>query len=80
MVKPRDYKAEYKDFHGKPAEIAKRAERNAARAKVKKKLGAAAVAGKDVHHKKAIRHGGGNGDGNLAVTGTHHRGWEREGR
>jgi len=80
MVKPRDYKAEYARFHGKPAEIAKRADRNAARAKVKKKLGAAAVAGKDVHHKQAIRNGGGNGKGNLAVTGTHHRGWEREGR
>jgi len=80
MVKPRDYKAEYARFHGKPEEIAKRAKRNAARAQVKKKLGAAAVAGKDVHHKQPIRSGGGNGDGNLAVTGTHHRGWEREGR
>jgi hypothetical protein len=81
MVKSRDYAAEYSRFHGKPDEIAKRAKRNAARASVKKKLGAAAVAGKDVHHKKALRNGGGNGKGNLAVSSVKkNRGWEREGR
>ena len=79
MVKPRDYGAEYARFHGKPEEIKKRAKRNAARAAVKKKVGATAVAGKDVHHKNPLRAGGGNGDGNLAVTSVHqNRGWERE--
>ena len=68
MTKARDYGREYRNYQGKPEQIDNRAERNAARAQVKKKVGAAAVAGKDVHHKKAIRHGGGNGDGNLAVT------------
>ena len=45
----RDYKAEYKNYHGKPAQKKKRASRNAARAKLK--AGGVAVAGKDVHHK-----------------------------
>lgn len=79
MTKPRDYKAEYARFHGKPEEIAKRAKRNAARAKVEKKVGAAAIAGKDIDHKKALRHGGGNGMKNLAISSVKkNRGWERE--
>jgi len=79
MPNGRDYAAEYKRFHGKPAEIKKRAMRNAARAEVTKSYGKEAVAGKDVHHKKALRHGGGNGKGNLAISGVHqNRGWERE--
>ncbi len=48
---PRDYKKEYADFHGKPEKIKDRASRNAARAKVEKKLGKEAVAGKDVDHR-----------------------------
>ena len=48
---PRDYKKEYRLFHSKPAEKKKRAGRNRARAQVEKKLGAAAVKGKDVDHK-----------------------------
>ena len=47
----RDYKKEYRDFHGKPEQIARRAARNSSRAKVKKARGAKAVAGKDVDHK-----------------------------
>jgi hypothetical protein len=80
VTKPRDYAEEYKRFHGKPEEIAKRAKRNAARATVAKAKGKAAIAGKDVHHKQPLRKGGGNGKGNLAVTSVHqNRGWEREG-
>ena len=45
----RDYKAEYKNYHGKPAQRKKRASRNSDRAKLK--AGGVAVAGKDVHHK-----------------------------
>ena len=59
---------EYARFHGKPAEIGKRAMRNSARAEMARSYGKAALAGKDVHHKKALRHGGGNGKGNLAVS------------
>lgn len=81
MTKARDYAKEYARFHGKPAEIAKRAKRNAARADMVKSHGKAALDGKDVHHKTALRHGGGNGKGNLAVSSVHqNRGWEREKR
>lgn len=38
-----------------------------ARRKMAKKVGAAAIAGKDVDHKKPISKGGGNGYGNLRV-------------
>ena len=40
---------------------------NVARAKVKKKLGAKAIAGKDVGHKKPLSKGGTNAAGNLKV-------------
>ena len=79
MTKPRDYGAEYSRFHGKPAEIKKRAMRNSARAELVKDYGKGALDGKDVHHKKALRHGGGNGKGNLAVSSVHrNRGWEKK--
>lgn len=38
-----------------------------ARRKMKKKLGAAALRGKDVHHKKPLTRGGTNAMSNLAV-------------
>ena len=44
-----------------------RAQRNAARAAVKKKVGAAAIKGKDVGHKKAVSKGGKNGLANLFI-------------
>ena len=61
---PRDYNKEYKQFHGKPSEIAKRAERNKARADMGLKKGD----GKEVDHKKPLSKGGGNSKGNLHVT------------
>lgn len=51
MAKARDYGREYRTFHGKPEEIAKRASRNEARAKMVDKHGAAAMKGKDTSHK-----------------------------
>lgn len=45
----RDYKKEYKDFHGKPEQIKRRAERNQSRAKMIK-MGHK-VDGKDVDHR-----------------------------
>ena len=75
----RDYGKEYARYHGKPEQIKERAQRNAARAEMVKRHGKAALAGKDVHHKRAIRHGGGNGNGNLSVSSVHrNRGWESE--
>jgi len=77
VTRNRDYAKEYRDYHGKPEQIAKRGERVQARRDVIKEKGAAAVAGKDVHHKKPLRSGGGNGMSNLAITSTRHRGWNR---
>ena len=68
MTKPRDYRHEYDAYQGKPEQIKNRAQRNAARAGMKKKLGASAIAGKDIDHKKMIRSGGGNDPGNLKVS------------
>ena len=62
--KIRDYKFEYKTFHGKPAEIAKRAKRNKARAE----KGLTKGDGKEVDHKKALSKGGSNSKKNLRVT------------
>ena len=47
----RDYQKEYREYHGKPSQIKRRAKRNAARTILTKKLGKAAVAGKDIDHK-----------------------------
>jgi hypothetical protein len=65
MVKARDYGKEYREYHGKPEQIRNRADRNQARSKMIKKVGAAAVAGKDVHHKRGIA--AGNGHDNLGI-------------
>ena len=51
----------------KKTRVKDRAQRNAARSAVKKKVGAAAIAGKDVGHKKAVSKGGSNGLANLFI-------------
>ena len=62
---PRDYKAEYKEYHGKPEQIKNRATRNAARAK-KEKTGAVRKGdGKEVDHVKGVKRG--NAHSNLRV-------------
>lgn len=74
----RNYKEEYQNYHGRPEQIANRTKRVLARREMEDKLGADAIAGKDVHHKKALRHGGGNGKGNLALASVkQNRGWRR---
>jgi len=62
-----DYAKHYAEYQGKPEQIAKRSARNKARRAMVKKHGAAAVAGKDVDHKKPLRKGGGNGMSNLRL-------------
>jgi hypothetical protein len=64
---PRDYKQEYANYQGKPAQIANRAKRNAARATLEKKGVVHKGDGKDVDHKTPIAKGGGNGASNLRV-------------
>lgn len=64
----RDYKAELNWEHTKKKNRVKdRAQRNAARATIKKKVGASALRGKDVGHKKAVSKGGKNSLSNLFV-------------
>lgn len=47
----RDYKKEYKSYHGKPEQIARRSGRNKARRKMEKTVGKLTIRGKDVDHK-----------------------------
>ena len=64
----RDYKRELQwEKKKKPNRVKDRAQRNAARAIVKKKVGASALQGKDVGHKKAVSKGGKNGLQNLFI-------------
>ena len=64
----RDYKKELQWEHKhKKNRVKDRAQRNAARSAVKKKVGAAAIKGKDVGHKKAVGRGGTNSLANLFV-------------
>lgn len=64
----RQYKRELAWEHAKkPNRVKDRAQRNSARAAVAKKVGAAAIKGKDIGHKKAISKGGKNGLANLFV-------------
>lgn len=76
---PEQIKAHYRDYQGKPEQIAKRAQRNAARAAMEKKVGAAALRGKDVDHKTPISRGGSNSPSNLRIQDVAtNRGWERK--
>ena len=63
----RDYKREYKLFHGKPSQIKKRAKRVTARRKMERAGKVHKGDGKDVDHKKPLRNGGSNGKANLRV-------------
>lgn len=60
----RDYKKQ-QQYDGKPSVVADRAQRNAARALLKKD--GVAVVGKDVAHKRALSKGGSNERSNLTV-------------
>ena len=59
--KVRDYKQEYRDYHGKPEQIKERAQRNAARAEMGLKVGDP----REVDHKRPISQGGTNSPRNL---------------
>ena len=59
----RNYKKEYKDFHGKPEQIANRAARNKARADKGLKNGD----DREVDHVKPLSKGGSKGKGNTRV-------------
>lgn len=50
-TKRRNYKKEYTSYHGKPAQVKRRAARNAARRKLTKEGRVRKGDGRDVHHK-----------------------------
>jgi hypothetical protein len=75
---PRNYRAEYDKYQGRPEQIANRAKRNAARSEMEKKGVVSKGDGKDVDHKMPIAKGGGNGSGNLrAVPKSENRSFAR---
>jgi 5-methylcytosine-specific restriction endonuclease McrA len=62
-TKKRDYKKEYRDFHGKKDQIKLRTKRTQARKKMGLKVGDP----REVDHKKPLSKGGSNGKKNLRV-------------
>jgi hypothetical protein len=63
---PRNYDREYETYQGTPEQIKNRASRNAARRKMEKKHGKAALNGKDIDHKDGNPRN--NSKKNLRVT------------
>lgn len=74
ILHERDYKREYRLYHGKPEQRKNRSDRNKAR----RKLGLKKGDGKEVQHKKPMSQGGTNNDQNLEVT-SDKKGQRREG-
>tara|TARA_R100000951_G_scaffold115303_1_gene122973 strand:- start:1059 stop:1310 length:252 start_codon:yes stop_codon:yes gene_type:complete len=64
----RNYRKEYDNYHSKPDQKKKRAQRNAARDVMEKEGRVKKGDGKDVGHKKALAKGGSNKRSNLKVT------------
>ena len=63
----RDYKKEYAEFHGKPAQVKLRSERVKARRVMEKEGVVAKGDGKDVDHIKPLKNGGTSARSNLRV-------------
>jgi hypothetical protein len=57
VKKKRDYAKEYREYHAKPEQKKRRADRNAARRKAVKRVGKAALRGKEVDHLGSHRTG-----------------------
>jgi hypothetical protein len=65
-------------YNSQPHIIKNRSQQNQARAIMRAEKGEAAIAGKDVGHKKSVISGGGNSRSNLRMESKkHNRGWER---
>lgn len=74
----RDYKKEYRDYHSSPEQKKKRAMRNAARRKAEAEGKVSKGDGKDIDHKKPVRKGGTNENGNTRVqTVAKNRAWRK---
>ena len=63
MSKPRDYKKEYRDYHGKPGPKKRRAAANRAR----RKMGLETGDPREVDHKTPMSKGGSNRKANLRI-------------
>lgn len=63
----RDYKMEYRNYHGKPKQRKERAKRTSARERLMKKGVVKKGDGKDIDHKRPLRNGGSNGINNLRI-------------
>ncbi len=63
----RNYAQEYKEFHGKPEQVAKRGERVKARRIMEKEGVASKGDGKDVDHIKPLKSGGTSARSNLRM-------------
>ena len=63
----RDYKMEYRNYHGKPKQRKERAKRTKAREQMIKKGKVKKGDGKDIDHKRPLRHGGSNGINNWRI-------------
>ena len=69
-TKKRNYKKEYRDYHGKPAQVKNRAKRNTAR----REAGLSKGNPKEAHHVKPLSKGGSNKPSNVrAVSRTTNR-------
>ena len=76
-MRKRDYKKEYKEYHGKPEQIENRSQRNKARRTYEKAHGDLPT-NVDVNHKKPIGSGGTNDKKNLeASSQKKNRGWRK---
>jgi len=64
----RDYKKEYRRYHGKPEQRKRRSKRNKARRKMAKKGRVKKGDGKEVDHRVPLSKGGSNHESNLRVT------------
>ncbi len=76
---PGQIKRMNREYDSRPDKIAGRAQRNAARAKLAKEGLVKKGDGKDVDHKKPVRHGGTNARSNLrVVSASENRGWNKK--
>lgn len=66
-AKKRNYRNEYDSYQGQPAQIKKRAERNAARSEMVKAGKVTKGDGKDVDHRVPLVKGGSTAKSNLRV-------------
>lgn len=75
----RNYKEEYRRYHGKPEQIRNRAKRNAARRDMEDKGRVHKGDGKEVDHRRALINGGSNAEENLRIISRRaNRGYRRD--